>query len=381
MTMPKIFDSNHQASRRTVLTGALVVVGATVAPAAAAALGDAPQGTVDGTAKASVRHLELAGTGKHRAIQASSVPSFSVVGISWQNPDIRLDAKAEVRSHSSATGTWSAWLPLSQGHARDSRAARGGTEPLWTGPSDGIEVRVKAGDKDLPKGLRVAMVTPGSGGTTRSGPAGTHRAVGIWQPPVITNREGWGADESLVLDPPQYMNDTKAVFVHHTAGINDYTSEQSPGIVRGIFLYHVEELGWNDLGYNFLVDKYGTVFEGRAGGIDRSVRAAHTFGFNTDTSSIALLGNTEDAAVTAETKRAIASVASWKLRLHGYAPDEMIRLPAGANGGNFYGETWKLGDLIDFHRIPGHRNGFNTLCPGEDLYNALPEIRDLAANK
>ncbi|WP_411129937.1 N-acetylmuramoyl-L-alanine amidase [Streptomyces sp. x-19] len=183
----------------------------------------------------------------------------------------------------------------------------------------------------------------------------------------------------MVQDPPEYMADAKAIFVHHTAGINDYTPADSPAIVRSIFLYHVQELGWNDVGYNFFVDKFGTLFEGRAGGIDRAVRAAHTYGFNTNTSSISLLGNTEDMTVDAVAKAAIAHLAGWKMRHHGHIPDSQVVLPAAAQGGNYQGDTWEIGDEITFHRIPGHRDGFNTLCPGAHLDLVLPEIRRLAA--
>ena len=68
--------------------------------------------------------------------------------------------------------------------------------------------------------------------------------------------------------------------VHHTAGSNSYTAAQSAAIVRAIELYHVKGNGWNDIGYNFLVDKYGQVFEGRIGGIERNVVGAHAEGFN-----------------------------------------------------------------------------------------------------
>ena len=89
----------------------------------------------------------------------------------------------------------------------------------------------------------------------------------------MTSRSAWGADESLVKDPPTYTGDTKAMFVHHTAGTNDYSCSESASIVRGVFLYHVQSNGWNDIGYHFLVDKCGTVFEGRAGGVDKPVLA------------------------------------------------------------------------------------------------------------
>jgi uncharacterized protein with LGFP repeats len=103
--------------------------------------------------------------------------------------------------------------------------------------------------------------------------------------PAIVPRLSWGADESIRRAPPAYADETRFAIVHHTAGSNDYTRSEAPAIVRGIQLFHVQGNGWNDIGYNFLVDRFGTVYEGRFGGIDRSVVGAHALGFNTGRSA------------------------------------------------------------------------------------------------
>ena len=90
---------------------------------------------------------------------------------------------------------------------------------------------------------------------------------------------------------PQYDNGIRAGIVHHTAGSNEYAPEDSAGIIRSIYEYHTRTLGWCDIAYNALVDKYGQVFEGRAGGITKPVEGAHTGGFNRDTWGVAMLGN------------------------------------------------------------------------------------------
>ena len=119
------------------------------------------------------------------------------------------------------------------------------------------------------------------------------------QPPNIINRAQWGADESMRCGNPQYDNGIRAGIVHHTAGSNDYAPEDSAGIVRSIYEYHTRTLGWCDIAYNALVDKYGQVFEGRAGGIDKPVEGAHTGGFNRDTWGVAMLGNFDHVAADA----------------------------------------------------------------------------------
>ncbi|MCX4537945.1 N-acetylmuramoyl-L-alanine amidase (plasmid) [Streptomyces sp. NBC_00841] len=216
-----------------------------------------------------------------------------------------------------------------------------------------------------------------------TGPAPTTDPSGAPEPsataptaPAIVSRADWGADESLVQDPPAYLNKVDAVFVHHTAGTNDYTCADSPAIIRAILTFHVQTNGWNDIGYNFFVDKCGTVFEGRAGGVDRPVLGAHTYGFNSYSSGISLLGDYENGGTpTAAAKQAIADLAAWKLGLHGVDPEAKVTLTAAADTG-----VWTKGQAATLNTVSGHRDGYATLCPGASLYSALPGIRSAAGN-
>ncbi|RVU18276.1 hypothetical protein EOT10_32380 [Streptomyces antnestii] len=314
-----------------------------------------------------------------RVLAARSAEPFSMLGVTWADPDATLgDGAAEVRTRSAETGRWSAWRALELDvHAPESgpdhtrKGVRGGTQPLWVGASDGVQARVTG--KKLPAGLRVDLVDPDAG--TRTGGSGLEKTASAGQP-AITSRAGWGADESIVADPPTYTTDTKAMFVHHTAGTNDYTCAESASIIRGILTYHVKSNGWNDIGYNFLVDKCGTVFEGRAGGVDKPVYGAHTYGFNTDTSGVAVLGDYNTATSTPEVRDSIAQLAAWKLGLYGINPAGTVVMAAGAANGKF-----TQGQLVTMNRISGHRDGYPTECPGNNLYGDLPAIRTLAASK
>ncbi|WP_306964476.1 N-acetylmuramoyl-L-alanine amidase [Streptomyces afghaniensis] len=223
--------------------------------------------------------------------------------------------------------------------------------------------------------MHSAVVEPDAAGPDAAGPAAGAPAAGApaAERPAVTSRAAWGADESLVKDPPTYTADTQALFVHHTAGTNDYTCAESASIVRGVFLYHVRSNGWNDIGYHFLVDKCGTVFEGRAGGIDKPVLGAHTYGFNTATSSVSVLGDYGKATANTAVRESVAKVAAWKLGLYGIDPTGTTVLTAGADNGKF-----KAGQKVTLHRISGHRDGYPTECPGQHLYDDLPEIRTLA---
>ncbi|ORT59516.1 hypothetical protein BKD26_11355 [Streptomyces sp. CB03238] len=201
------------------------------------------------------------------------------------------------------------------------------------------------------------------------------------RPPIISRAE-WGADESIVDDPPEYLDKIQAVFIHHTVDTNNYSCAQSPAMVRAIMTYHVKTEGWNDLGYNFLVDKCGRVFEGRGGGVDLPVKGAHTYGFNSYSTGIAFLGDFEgDAAAgkpagmpTRAALESAARVAAWKLGQYGGNPQGKVTLTAQGNTG-----VWDEGESATLNVVSGHRDAFATACPGRNLYSELSDIRAFAA--
>ncbi|MEU9354781.1 peptidoglycan recognition protein [Streptomyces griseoloalbus] len=191
--------------------------------------------------------------------------------------------------------------------------------------------------------------------------------------PAIVTRRGWGADESLRERQFVYTGKVKAAFVHHTASGNTYSCSQTPSLVRGFYRYHVRSLGWRDIGYNFLVDKCGRIYEGRAGGVAKPVKGAHTFGFNTNTTGIAVIGSYGSTKPSSSAVKAIARLTAWKLGLHGMNPRAKTYLTSG--GGNLY----RKGKKVRLNVISGHRDGFNTACPGGKLYRKLGTARSTAA--
>ncbi|GGX17131.1 hypothetical protein GCM10010297_43050 [Streptomyces malachitofuscus] len=191
--------------------------------------------------------------------------------------------------------------------------------------------------------------------------------------PGIVTRRGWGADEGLREGGFVYTSKVKAAFVHHTASGNNYSCSQAPSLIRGFYRYHVRSLGWRDIGYNFLIDKCGRIYEGRAGGVAKPVKGAHTLGFNSRTTGIAVIGSYGSKKPSSSAVKAVARLTAWKLGLHGMNPRAKTYLTSG--GGNLY----RKGKKVRLNVISGHRNGFNTSCPGGKLYKKLGTVRSTAA--
>ncbi|NEA64115.1 N-acetylmuramoyl-L-alanine amidase [Streptomyces sp. SID12488] len=191
--------------------------------------------------------------------------------------------------------------------------------------------------------------------------------------PRIVTRRGWGADETLREPGFVYTKKVKAAFVHHTASGNKYWCKDVPSLIRGIYRYHVLSSGWRDIGYNFLVDRCGNIYEGRAGGMAKPVMGAHTLGFNTDSMGIAVLGTFGSSKPSKSAVSAIARLTAWKLGLYGVNPNAKTYLKSG--GGNLY----QKGKNVRLNVISGHRDGFATECPGRLLYDKLGSARKSAA--
>ncbi|MEV6198120.1 peptidoglycan recognition protein [Streptomyces sp. NPDC051920] len=191
--------------------------------------------------------------------------------------------------------------------------------------------------------------------------------------PRIVTRRGWGANENLRERGFLYTKTVKAAFVHHTASGNKYTCSQVPSIIRSIYRYHVVSSGWRDIGYNFLVDKCGNIYEGRAGGVAKAVQGAHTRGFNTNSMGIAVIGTFGATKPTDAAVKAISRLTAWKLGLYGANPRGKTYLKSA--GGNLY----RKGKNVRLNVISGHRDGFATECPGRLLYGKLGSARTTAA--
>jgi uncharacterized protein with LGFP repeats len=196
------------------------------------------------------------------------------------------------------------------------------------------------------------------------------------QPPAIISRAEWGADESLRCGSPQYDNGIRAAVVHHTAGSHDYSPLESAGIVKAIYTYHSKTLGWCDIAYNALVDKYGQVFEGSAGGLTKAVEGFHTGGFNRNTWGVAMIGNFDDVPPTPLQLRSLGRLLGWRLGMDGVDPKGTVELESA---GSHY-TTFPAGAIAKLPTIFTHRDVGNTDCPGNAAYALMDEVRDIASH-
>ena len=296
-----------------------------------------------------------------------STAAYSMVGFTWRGPD------PDVALRTRTDGKWSRWRHahlLTDGRASDGRRA---SNLLWVDRSQGVQVRTRS---RTPRALDLVLIDPGvlpsDTVVTDPAPRSLARATATSAPrPRLHTRKEWGADPSWRNGSPVYLDRLKQIHVHHTATGNGYTRADVPGILRGMYRYHTKTLGWFDIGYNFLVDRFGRAWIGRSGGPNRLVRGAHTLGFNHDSVGIAVIGNLEARAPWPEAVTQVVRLAAWKL--DAYDRWAVGRVNVTSTGSDKY----RKGTTVRLPAIDGHRDTNDTACPGR-AYGKLPEIRGRA---
>jgi hypothetical protein len=277
---------------------------------------------------------------------------FDLLGLGWSAGAVEAQARAR-----RAGGRWTAWVPLPTDHD-----ARRGTDPAFVGTADELQLRLRG----AARGLRARFVQA-------LGHAPAHARAATVSEPQIIPRAGWGGDGVVPRAAPEF-GVVEMAFVHHTVTAIDYAASDSPSIVLGIAHYHRDYNGWNDIGYNFLVDRYGQVFEGRAGGIENAVIGAQAQGWNSYSTGIACLGTFTNVALPDAAMDALARLIGWKLSLHGVPVLGRVTLASLGGADNRY----RSGTEVVFQRVSGHRDGDATSCPGNALYRQLGGLRSLA---
>jgi hypothetical protein len=271
-------------------------------------------------------------------------------------------------------GRWSEWVDQEDG------------TPIYVGGADVAQVRAPF----RPRGrLHFVNVSGTSGGfanrlvnsarhainTALIAVASTPVAQALAPKPQVVSRAAWGADLASGGCPPRgpaEYGTVNAAVIHHTVNANDYTPEEAPSIVLGICRFHVYGNGWNDIGYNALVDRYGTLYEGRAGGLKRPVVGAQAQGFNSQTTSIASIGDHTSEAPTPQAQRSIIQFLAWKMAIDRATPVNTTVQLTSAGGSE---SRYPAGAVVTVPRILGHTTLGLTACPGGALIPLVPQIQ------
>jgi hypothetical protein len=319
--------------KKLVLAGVLTIL---VTPAVARA----------GDVAMRVREVPL---GQRVLASAGDNMNFNMLGLHWMG-----SGSVAYRTRRLHAG-WRAWRTADADEYRTGAWHDGNVE--WTGASSTVQFRVHGVVRRLRSYELWSRVE-----------AVPSRRVASADQPAIVSRAAWGANEEIVRANPIIAPTIKLAIVHHTAGTNDYTPAQSAAIVRGIQLYHVKGNGWNDIGYNFLVDRYGTIYEGRGGGTDKNVVGAHALGFNMSTVGVSLMGNFSHASPTTSQQDALVKLLAWRLDVAHVDPLSTVVYTSGGN------TKWRAGRLVTLRAISGHRDTGPSECPGYGAYQLLPSL-------
>jgi hypothetical protein len=335
------------------------------------------------------------------------VSPFTMIALTWNG---HIDPTAQFRVRVREAGQWSTWtsLGVSEDFSTESASStQAGTDPLLTAQADAISVKMLSKSGKLPSGLRI--VTADAVPTARDAeaisiPSRSRSAVAVPQQVVSTRgalvarpqfvtRTAWGADESLRTDDPVIASGIVAGFIHHTATTNRYSASQGPAQMRNLYAYFTGTLGYRDMGYSFLVDKYGNVYEGRSGcprdpalaascdGPSQPAVGGHTSGLNTRTFAVSVIGNYHVAKPTPAQANlivnALAKTFAWKFAPYGVDPLGTVTMVAGKD--NKGSARFPEGTSINIATISGHRDVGQTVCPGKYLYPYLPLVRQRVA--
>jgi hypothetical protein len=372
--------TSAQMTRRSLLAAAGGALASRLVhpPRALAALAGPPAATLAdrwlGTIPAGLRTVELA-------------RSADLLGIEWHAPS---DARLHVRFMGGA-GRWSEWVSAgaaAHGPDRGPDHAASVGEPVWTGGTRVVQirssrplsgVRLRLVDVSGGVGARRAALVAGRSTVARLASGALPLAeptlsAAAGQPPILA-RAAWARGMAHPRVAPEY-GAVRLAFVHHTENPNGYLAGEVPAMLRAIFAFHREVRGWNDIGYNFVIDAFGRIFEARAGGIDEPVVGAHAGGYNLVSSGVAVLGSFSGQPISPPARQALQLLLAWKLALHGVPAEGRVTVhvnPAGAVYSRFPANA-----AVSLPRIAGHRDADTTDCPGDGLYGELGAIRRAA---
>jgi hypothetical protein len=292
---------------------------------------------------------------------------FTMIGLTFDEPPVE-PVFVRVRDDLG----WSDWYELhpdgSEGPDPGAEGdGRPGTPPIWVKGGDGYLVSI--GGEDA--GLDATVVTVERGARTRLAAVGSD--AGAQQLPVAGQvparpRSAWNARPPL--SSVSLASSIRYAVVHHTVTSNTYAQADVPAILRSIQAFHQDGRGWSDIAYNFLVDRFGTIWEGRARSLEGAAIGAHAAGFNSGSVGVANLGSYDIVEPSPVQVNATAEIISWRFAAFRTDPSTPVKVTAGAGSTKF-----PVGQQVTIPPVVGHSDVGATACPGTFLGQVLGTIR------
>ncbi len=313
----------------------------------------------------SLGHDDHTGASDHSGVNVSPVMSanFDLVGFLWDSGNAT-EIFARLRS---AAGTWSDWTEL--GIHPDNEGPGNGTDPYWSMDSTGFQVAVVGEVVNLRAGIVISPEPPGSGSSSLASP--TADSVQATGPSFVNPRSAWDlGNDCRPAGRPLTFSDVQGIVIHHTVS-KATSAAHVPLAIDAICSFHVNGRGWDDIGYNAIVDPYGGVWEGRTGGLEAGISGAHAAGFNTSTQGVAMLGDFSTTPPTTAQEGALVDLLDWMTGWYLINPNSNVTLYSRSDGPKF-----EDGEGVTLPPIMGHRDLGVTSCPGDAGYARLPAIRN-----
>jgi hypothetical protein len=319
-----------------------------------------------------VRAPKHAGAGPvtFRSPVVAAPKRFDLVGLARELRPLEIRARPE-------GGEWTDWIEAEDG------------SPVYFGGADELQLRARGW---RPKGVlhyvNVSGTTSLAGGLLTEAREAINSAFisasAVLDPsaealparPQVIGRGAWGAKRDTGGCRPRERPErgtVKAAVVHHTVTANDYSEAEAPRIVLGICRYHRNGNGWNDIGYNALVDRFGNIYAGRAGGLAKPIVGAQAQGFNAQTSGVATIGTHTTTPITPATEQGLVNFIAWKLAINGLQARGKTTLTSA--GGDL--SRYPSGRRVRLNRVFGHGTVGLTACPGDALEADMIRLRRL----
>ncbi len=312
----------------------------------------------------------------------------TAVGVSWQQGEDPGSVSVRASEDGMVWGPWTEIHTEVADHGPDASTAeaagvRPASDPVYVGQAEFVQFQGN-GSEQLEvewvetAGRRMGLLDRISHFFDRLTWGEKNPVVAQPDSPSMVTRAEWGGDACIGPEPHEldYADRVQVMFVHHTnhgGNENGYTAGEVKDLIYAICTYHVQVREFWDIGYNFLIDKYGVIYEGRRGGIDSTPMGAHTGGFNSYSTGVGFIGDHQSVAPTEAAQEAFKRLAAWKLDVHHVDPNATVILES------LESTLYPEGEMVTFRTVSGHRDAASTACPGNACYSLINPLRAAVA--